>query len=89
MLTFGTNKRYDFIFGQQNEVPNDYARILIDSGYARKIGIVESIKDAVVNKNIASSEIENKAILSDDLENKDSDSGRRGRGRGRPKKTDE
>ena len=74
-------RRCSFIFQQKIELKDEYAHILINGKYARKITIVETIKDAIASKSVQSDQIENKAILSDSLENKEPVISRRGRGR--------
>lgn len=91
-MIFESNK-YDFVFQQKTELKDEWAQILIHGKYARKVGVVEAIKSAIVSKAIQSEQIENKAILADSLENKESELGsqpviRRGRGRFK-KKSDE
>ncbi len=90
VMCFDNKQRTTFVFGQKVDIPDEMADILIEDRYARKIGIVESIKTAITHKAVQSDQIENKAIMSDSIENKDSiGSVVSRRGRGRPKKTDE
>lgn len=89
LLTFGEPKQHRFTFGHQVELSDDRAKILIDAGYAKKVTLIEKVKE-VIAKQITSSDMENKAILSSnsDVENKEEAVAPRARS-GRPKKNDE